>query len=117
MKKIILAIACVVFAPTVWACSAIPPEYTFIEQFDKNKDGVLSKAEFKTAKQTDDYKVDFKLANMKAFKQLDRDKNRQLSREELQQHVDYVRHPCAGWEEMIHQLHKQHSQHTTPIEQ
>lgn len=74
MKKIVLTIACAVFAPMVLACSAIPPEYTFIEQFDKNKDGVLSKAEFKKAKQADKYKVNFKLANMKAFKQLDGDK-------------------------------------------
>lgn len=110
MKKIILVIVCAVFAPTVLACSAISPEVGFIYQFDKNKDGVLSKSEFKTAKQADNYKVDFKLADMKAFKQLDSDKNHKLSREELQDNIDYVRHPCADWEEMMNKMNEKHQQ-------
>lgn len=104
MKKLIFSIALTIFAPTVLACSAISPESSFMHQFDQNKDGVLNKTEFKKIKKAPTYKVDFKFADMKAFKQLDRNKNRTLSREELQEHIDYVRHPCASWEEKMREL-------------
>lgn len=37
-------------------------------------------------------------------------KNLQLSSEELQEHVDYVRHPCMGWEEMINKMMEEQKQ-------
>lgn len=104
MKKLLFAIAFTAFTPTVLACSAISPEFGFVYQFDKNKDGLLSKSEFKKAKQAEQYKVDFKLAESNAFKQLDHNKNRKLSPDELREHVDYVRHPCADWEEMMNKM-------------
>lgn len=104
MKKLLFAVMFTVFAPTVLACSAISPESGFVHQFDKNQDGVLSKSEFKKIKRTNAYKVNFKLASIKAFKQLDHDKNHQLSAEELRDKVDYVRHPCADWEKQMRKM-------------
>ncbi|STZ56285.1 EF hand [Moraxella lacunata] len=100
MKKLLLTLVFALSAPTAFACSAISPEFGFVHQFDKNQDGQLSRAEFVKIKQADDYQLDFK-PNKRAFNRLDKNKDGQLSPNELADKVDYVRHPCANWEEMM----------------
>lgn len=100
MKKLLLVLVFALSAPTAFACSAVSPEFGFVHQFDKNQDGQLSRAEFIKIKQADDYKLNFKV-NKRAFNRLDDNKDGQLSSDELADKVDYVRHPCADWEEAM----------------
>lgn len=100
MKKLLLVLAVALSAPTAFACSAMSPEFGLVHQFDNNQDGQLSRAEFVKIKKTDDYKLDFKV-NKRAFNRLDKNKDGQLSPDELADKVDYVRHPCADWEEAM----------------
>lgn len=100
MKKLLLALAVTLSAPTAFACSAMSPEFGFVYDFDTNKDGQLSRAEFAKIKKTDNYKTAFKF-NKRAFKRLDKDHDGKLSYQELAGKVDYARHPCADWEEKM----------------
>lgn len=100
MKKLSLAILLAVSTPA-FACSAISPEFGFVHQFDKNKDGALSRTEFKKVKATDNYQIKFDLKDKHIFNRLDKNYNGKISADELQNLVDYVRHPCADWEEMM----------------
>lgn len=100
MKKLLLALSFVLFAPTAFACKALSPEAGFVHQFDKNQDGQLSRSEFRKIKTANHYTFDFKFSK-RAFARLDKDKNGKLSHQELTDQVDYVRHPCADWQEKV----------------
>lgn len=100
MKKLLLALAVALSIPSAFACSAMSPEAGFVYGFDTNKDGQLSRAEFVKIKTADNYKTTFKF-NKRAFKRLDKDHDGKLSHQELADKVDYVRHPCADWEEKM----------------
>ncbi|WP_066801611.1 hypothetical protein [Moraxella oblonga] len=100
MKKLLLILVVALSAPTAFACSAMSPESGLVYQFDKNQDGQLSRTEFIVIKKADGYILDFK-PNKRAFNRLDSNKDGQLSSDELSNKVDYVRHPCANWEEAM----------------
>lgn len=106
MKKYLFALTIALSAPTAFACSAMSPEAGFVYQFDKNQDGQLSRAEFRKIKAADNYTLDFTL-NKKAFARLDENKDGKLSHQELTHKVDYVRHPCADWEEQAAKMAKE----------
>lgn len=103
MKKLLLALAVALSAPSAFACSAMSPEAGFVYGFGTNKDSQLSRAEFINIKTADNYKAIFKF-NKRAFKRLDKDHDGKLSYQELADKVDYFRHPCADWEEKMAKL-------------
>lgn len=115
MKKLLLALALTLSAPTAFACSAMSPEFGFIHGFDKNQDGQLSRAEFVKIQKTDKYQWDFK-PTKRTFRRFDTNKDGQLSSDELADKVDYVRHPCADWREEIEAMERMLKTNRSTIE-
>lgn len=87
-------------APAAWACSAVPPQWALMSEYDRNGDGEMSRTEWRQMPREKNYVL--KVADTRrGFAKLDRNRNGRLSMEELADAVDYVRHPCAWWEEEV----------------
>lgn len=91
------------------------PEAGFIYEFDKDTDGALSRQEFLAIDTADNYKTHFKFTR-RAFYRLDKNKDGNLSHEELAEKVDYIKHPCADWEAYVAKLLAQESLENETIE-
>lgn len=104
MKKLMLVICLGFCMPSAFACKAVSPEMALIMQFDKNKDGQLNLVEWRKSKSQKKFITKLKLGDLKTFAKLDKNKNRKLNAEELTQQIEYIRHPCADWEEQMAKL-------------
>lgn len=108
MKKqsIYLSMICLaglIASPAILACSQMSPESGFIYQNDKNQDGKLNLKEWQNI-QLKGYFVAFRAGNLAEFKRLDKNKNRVVEHDELNDQVRYRREPCADWEEYSRKL-------------
>lgn len=102
MKRTLMSAALILSAaaPAAWACSAVPPQWALMSEYDRNGDGEMSRTEWRKMPREKNYVL--KVADTRqGFVKLDRNRNGRLSMEELADAVDYVRHPCAWWEEEV----------------
>lgn len=102
MKSTLFAAALILSAaaPAAWACSAVPPQWAFMSEYDRNGDEQMSRAEWRQVPREKNYVL--KVASTRqGFAKLDRNRNGRLNMEELAEAVEYVRHPCAWWEEEV----------------
>lgn len=104
MKKLFLSMGLLFGSPLVLACSVMPPEFGFVYQFDRNRDGQLNRQEWRQIPQEHNYLIQFQINNLKDFKYLDRNKNRKIAPQEIQYLTEYRRPPCADWEEKMQQM-------------
>ncbi|ULJ60232.1 UDP-glucose 6-dehydrogenase [Wielerella bovis] len=103
----LLAILCA--APVAQACSQISPDSAFILNNDKNKDGALNQSEWRGAKVAGFF-VELRVGDKTDFVRLDKNRNRLIDGNELDDKVRYRREPCADWEERMNQLMQQEQQ-------
>lgn len=113
-KQLCCAIVLASMATPAWACSQLPAFQVFMAINDVNKDGALSRREFLNAKLGNadfgnNLRIQFKL-NKRAFRQLDRNRDGVLRREDQNAWhdlVQYKRAPCADWEEKMQRMIQQ----------
>lgn len=99
MKRTLMSAALILSAaaPAAWACSAVPPQWALMSEYDRNGDGEMSRAEWRQMPREKNYVL--KVADTRrGFAKLDRNRNGRLSMEELADAAEYVRYPCAWWE-------------------
>ncbi|STZ77403.1 hypothetical protein [Bergeriella denitrificans] len=88
----------------LWACSAMPPESSFIYSNDRNGDGMLNRSEWRESRADEGLAAKFTVGGRKVFRYLDKDRNGAIDRGELAGRIDYIEHPCAAWERAVRQM-------------
>ena len=96
--KLYTALVLSAAVPAAWACSAVPPHWALMSEYGKQ--GGMSRKEWLNLPRGMNYVL--RVPNTaQVFAELDRNRNGRLGMEELEDMVDYVRHPCAWWEEEV----------------
>lgn len=99
MKRTLMSAALILSAaaPAAWACSAVPPQWALVSEYDRNGDEQMSRAEWQKMPRDKNYVLKVE-STRQGFDTLDADRNGRLSMEELADAAEYVRYPCAWWE-------------------
>lgn len=90
------AICAVLAHGSLFACESAPPAEAFIYINDTNFDGMLDIKEWREAKVSDNFIINFKDFSDAEFKRLDKNGNKKLEwdKDKLYDEISYIKDPC-----------------------